>query len=144
MRIEVADTVTPELVEAFERLLPQLSSTPPQQVEAQLIRVVRSTLNRLLLARNARGQIVGTLTLVLFDIPTGHRAWIEDVVVDEHHRRQGVGRALVDEALRLAEVSGARSVDLTSRASRRAANSMYRELGFTERDTIMYRHSSGT
>lgn len=141
-RIEVANSVTLELVKAFERLLPQLSSAPPDRVEEQLIQVVDSTTNRLLLARDGGGQIVGTLTLVLLDIPTGHRAWIEDVVVDERHRRQGVASALIGEALRLAEVSGAKTVDLTSRPSRQAANSVYRELGFTERNTTVYRHSS--
>jgi ribosomal protein S18 acetylase RimI-like enzyme len=143
IRIEIANSVTPELVDAFERLLPQLSSSPPQRVEEQLGHVVGSTTNRLLLAQDAVGDIVGTLTLVLFHIPTGLRAWIEDVVVNEGHRGRGVGSALIGEALRLAEISGARTVDLTARPSRRAANRLYMELGSTERETTVYRHSLG-
>ena len=86
------------------------------------------------------GRIVGLLTLAVFRIPTGVRAWIEDVVVDESERGQGVGEALTREALRRAEAAGARTVDLTSRPSREAANRLYRRLGFVDRETNVYRY----
>ncbi len=76
----------------------------------------------------------------MFRIPTGMRAWIEDVVVDEAARGQGVGEALNREALRLAKERGAITVDLTSRPSREAANRMYQRLGFTQRETNVYRY----
>lgn len=94
--------------------------------------------NRQLIARLG-GDIVGALTLVLFPIPTGTRAWIEDVVVDEAARGQGVGAALTQEAIRLARAEGARTVDLTSRPSRAAANRLYERLGFQLRDSKVYR-----
>jgi ribosomal protein S18 acetylase RimI-like enzyme len=85
------------------------------------------------------GEIVGASTVVVFPIPTGTRAWIEDVVVDEAARGRGVGAALIREAVRLARASGARTVDLTSRPSRRAANRLYERLGFELRDSNVYR-----
>jgi ribosomal protein S18 acetylase RimI-like enzyme len=93
----------------------------------------------LIAATREDGDVVGMLTLVLFRIPTGLRAWIEDVVVDQRARGQGVGEALTREAIRIAGESGARTIDLTSNRSREAANRMYRKLGFDRRDTNVYR-----
>ena len=91
------------------------------------------------LDRHVEAFAVGTLTLVTFPIPTGLRAWTEDVVVDEAGRGRGVGAALVREAIRLASAAGARTVDLTSRPSRTAANRLYEGLGFRVRDSKVYR-----
>jgi len=96
-----------------------------------------------LLAARVSGQIVGMLTLITFPIPTGLRAWIEDVVVDESARGQGVGAALSREAIRLAQAAGARTVDLTSRHAREDANRLYQHLGFERRDTHVYRLAEG-
>jgi ribosomal protein S18 acetylase RimI-like enzyme len=139
--VEEASTVTPELVEAFGRLVPQLSRSSPAPTEAELGEMVASPATVLLVARSDAGDIVGSLTLVLFRIPTGMRAWVEDVVVDESARGQGVGEALGREALRQAEAAGARTVDLTSRPSREAANRLYQRLGFAARATNVYRWS---
>jgi diadenosine tetraphosphate (Ap4A) HIT family hydrolase len=79
------------------------------------------------------------LTLVVFRIPTGLRAWIEDVVVDEAVRGRGVGEVLSQEAVRRALGLGARTVELTSRPSREAANRPYQRLGFVRRDSNVYR-----
>jgi ribosomal protein S18 acetylase RimI-like enzyme len=87
------------------------------------------------------GQIVGTLTLAIFRIPTGVRAWIEDVIVDDQLRGHGIGKALCDEALQRARLAGARTVDLTSNPSREVANQMYQRLGFERRETNVYRFS---
>jgi ribosomal protein S18 acetylase RimI-like enzyme len=87
------------------------------------------------------GPIVGTLTLVVFRIPTGVRAWIEDVVVDEGARGRGVGQALTRAAIDRAAQAGARTVDLTSRPAREAANRLYQGLGFQARATNVYRYS---
>jgi ribosomal protein S18 acetylase RimI-like enzyme len=139
--IEVVQDVTDELVQAFGRLLPQLSqSARPLSAEA-LKALVAWQGNRLLVAR-VDGEILGTLTLVTFPIPTGLRAWIEDVVVDEAARGRGVGAALTQEAVRLAAADGARTVDLTSRPSRVAANRLYERLGFSLRDSKVYRLNS--
>jgi ribosomal protein S18 acetylase RimI-like enzyme len=137
--IEVARKADAELAAAFARLIPQLSSSTPAPDGERLREIVEFPANRVLVARDG-DEIVGTLTLVIFPIPTGMRAWIEDVVVDESARGKGVGEALTLEALRLATAEGARSVDLTSRPSREAANRLYQRLGFEPRDSRLYRH----
>jgi ribosomal protein S18 acetylase RimI-like enzyme len=129
------------VVTAFERLVPQLSSSSAPTSEAHLVEIAEAPATVLLLARDADGTIVGSLTLVLFRIPTGVRAWIEDVVVDESARGQGVGEALNRAALERAAEVGARTVDLTSRPSREAANRLYARLGFEQRDTNVYRYA---
>lgn len=140
MTVEEATEVTPELVEAMQRLLPQLSRSAPALAPAELAEIVSSPATVLLVARLGEGAIVGTLTLVLFRIPTGVRAWIEDVVVDDEARGKGIGAALTREAIARAQQAGARSVDLTSRPSREAANRLYRRIGFVERHTNVYRY----
>ena len=137
--ITEATEATEELVQAFERLTPQLSSSNPPPTDEALAAIVASDATRLLVAR-ADGAIVGSLTLVLVRIPTGLRAIIEDVVVDERSRGLGVGRALNEAALELARDAGAVTVDLTSRPSREAANRLYIRLGFEVRDTNVYRY----
>jgi ribosomal protein S18 acetylase RimI-like enzyme len=141
IEVSVADEVTDELVDAFDRLVPQLSRSSPPPTREQLTEIVESPATFLLVARTDDGAIVGSLTLVLFRIPTGLRAWIEDVVVDEAGRGQGVGEALNRYAIDVAAERGARSVDLTSRPSREAANRLYRRLGFEPRETNVYRYS---
>ncbi|MBA3304173.1 MAG: GNAT family N-acetyltransferase [Actinomycetota bacterium] len=142
--VEEARSVTAELVEAMARLLPQLSSSAPPPDEEVLGEIVGSPATTLMVARDATsGDILGSLTLVLFRIPTGLRAWIEDVVVDQAARGRGVGAALNGAALEAAGAAGARSVDLTSRPSREVANRLYQRLGFERRDTNVYRRDSG-
>ena len=126
----------------MRHLLPQLSASAVQPDQAALQRIVSSEAITLLAAR-LDGQIVGLLTLAMFPIPTGFRAWIEDVIVDETARGQGVGEALTKKALDLAEAAGARTVDLTSRPSREAAGRLYERVGFAERSTRIYRYTFG-
>ena len=137
--ITVATEVTSELVEAFARLIPQLSSSNPAPTRAQLEEMVDSEASTVLVAE-VDGEIVGTLTLVMFRIPTGIRARIEDVVVDERARGLGVGALLNQAALDEARQRGARTVDLSSRPSREAANRLYQRLGFETRETVVYRY----
>ena len=139
--IEAAE-VTPELVAAFERLIPQLSSSNPAPTETELAAICESEASVLLIAvdREADDRILGSLTLAWFRIPTGVRAWIEDVVVDEEARGHGVGELLNRAALDRARELGAKTVDLTSRPSREAANRLYQRIGFVARDTNVYRY----
>ena len=139
LSIEEAQAFTPELARAMAELIPQVSESAPLPSEDELETIVSSPVTRLLLARDEAGSIVGTLTLVAFRIPTGVGAWIEDVVVDERARRRGVGEALIRSAIELAEQSGARHLNLTSRPDREAANRLYRRLGFDQRETNVYR-----
>jgi ribosomal protein S18 acetylase RimI-like enzyme len=138
--VEVLREVTDEVVEAFGVLMPQLSSSAPPADRAVLERVVSSAAATLLIARSD-GKISGTLSLVMFPIPTGLRAWIEDVIVDEAARGQGIGQVLTIEALRIAEEAGARTVDLTSRPAREAAGRLYERVGFHSRSTRLYRYT---
>jgi len=144
MNIVEVTEVTEELCTAFQRLIPQLSSSNPPPTHAQLAEIVSSPATVLFIARDPDhgGEIVGTLTLALFRIPTGLRAWIEDVVVDASARNRGVGEALNQAALRRAAARGASTVDLTSRPSRAAANRLYQRIGFTRRDTNVYRYET--
>jgi ribosomal protein S18 acetylase RimI-like enzyme len=141
MDVEAVEQVTPELVEAFDRLIPQLSRSSPPPDQERLGEIVASPACTVLVARDPAGTIVGSLTLVVFPIPTGTRAWIEDVVVDEAARGSGVGAALNQAALDHARSRGAKTVDLTSRPSREAANRLYQRLGFEPRETNVYRYT---
>ena len=125
----------------MEKLIPQLSRSNPAPTETELQMMVDSDASRLLLALDDDGTILGSLTLVLFRIPTGVRAWIEDVVVDGEARGMGVGDKLNRFALEMARQNGAVSVDLTSRPHREAANRLYQRLGFEPRDTNVYRYN---
>lgn len=140
VEIEIASEVSDELVQAFARLIPQLSKSSPPPTAAELGEMVASDASDVLLAR-LDSAIVGTLTLVTFRIPTGVRAWIEDVVVDDSARGHGVGDTLNRFALDLARQKGAKTVDLTSRPSREAANRLYQRIGFEPRETNVYRYS---
>ncbi|GIU84819.1 MAG: hypothetical protein KatS3mg008_1594 [Acidimicrobiales bacterium] len=136
--IESADQVDDEVVAAFARMIPQLSSTAAPPDEHALSEIASSPATVLFVA-SCDGRIVGSLTLALFRIPTGMRAWIEDVVVDEGYRGRGVGSALCRAALERAKAAGARTVDLTSRPTRVEANRLYERLGFAKRETNVYR-----
>lgn len=137
--IEIATAVDDELVAAFARLIPQLSKSSPPPSAAELVEMVEGAATDVLVAR-LDGVVVGTLTLVTFRIPTGVRAWIEDVVVDDSARGAGVGDALNRFALDIARGKGAKTVDLTSRPSREAANRLYQRIGFEPRETNVYRY----
>jgi ribosomal protein S18 acetylase RimI-like enzyme len=139
-RVEVATGSSEELLEAVRRLVPQLSASAPALKANELDAVISSPATTLLLARDEDDHIIGMLTLALFRIPTGTRAWIEDVVVDEAARGKGAGEALTREAIALAEKAGARTVDLTSRPEREGANQMYEKIGFRPRGTNVYRY----
>ena len=140
MRVEKAKEVTDQLMEAMAQLVPQLSSSNPAPTREQLNEMLSSPAITLLLARNDMDQIVGSLTLAMFRIPTGLRAWIEDVIVDGNQRGRGIGELLTRQALMIAREAGATTVDLTSRPSREAANRLYQRIGFERRETNVYRY----
>jgi ribosomal protein S18 acetylase RimI-like enzyme len=140
--VEVVREANDEVTAAMRHLLPQLSTSAADPDQTAVQRIVGSEATTLLAAK-LDGQIVGLLALAMFPIPTGLRAWIEDVIVDEAARGQGIGAALTKEALALAEAAGARTVDLTSRPSRAAAGRLYERLGFAPRSTRIYRYTFG-
>ncbi len=137
--IEIAEQVDDELIAAFEMLIPQLSSSSPPPDRDLLTDLVEGADTELFLAR-LDGAIVGSLTLAFYRIPTGMKAWIEDVVVDDAARGHGVGRLLNEAALDVARQRGAKNVSLTSRPSREPANRLYQRIGFKARETNVYRY----
>ena len=145
MTVELITATTPEIHEAMGRLIPQLSRSAAPMSEADVQRFLSQDSVHLFAFRpdeaDAQGNrpILGMLSLVAFEIPTGVRAWVEDVVVDQAARGQGAGFALVEAAVEHAKKVGARTVDLTSRPSREAANRLYQRAGFQLRETNVYR-----
>jgi ribosomal protein S18 acetylase RimI-like enzyme len=139
-RIEQVGRVDDELVAAFERLIPQLSSSSPPPSRAHLESMVANDETVLFVAR-VDDFIVGSLTLNFYRIPTGLKAWIEDVVVDSEARGRGVGELLSVAAIDEARRRGAKDVSLTSRPSREVANRLYLRLGFAARNTNVYRYT---
>lgn len=145
MTVELITAATPELHEAMGRLLPQLSRSAAPMSEADVERFLSQSSVHLFVFRaetadaDGNNPILGMLSLATFEIPTGVRAWVEDVVVDEAARGQGAGLALVEAAIEHAKTVGARTVDLTSRPSREAANRLYQRAGFQLRETNVYR-----
>ena len=138
--VQAASSVDDELLAAVTGLVPQLSSSSPPPGADALDRILANPDATLFVAR-LDDHIVGMLTLITFEIPTAVRAWIEDVVVDERARGQGVAAALVQAALDRSADVGARTVDLTSRPDREAANRLYVRMGFEQRVTNVYRRS---
>ena len=130
-----------EVLNAINELLPQLSSSATQLSGASLLKIIQSESSRLLMAEED-GLYYGSLTLAVFVIPTGTRAWIEDVVVSESARGKGVGRLLSERAVSLANELGAKTIDLTSRPSREVANNLYKSIGFVQRETNVYRYKN--
>lgn len=134
-----ADADAETLAEALLRLVPQLSkSNPPPGLEEVRAMLAHEAITQFV-ARDDVGTIVGVATLAVFPIPTARRAWIEDVIVDEAVQGQGIGRLLTEAMIDRARALGCATVDLTSRPSREAANHLYKQVGFTQRETNVYR-----
>lgn len=139
--IEISELIQAdeETLSSVNHLLPQLSSSAQVITLDRLRTLVSSDCTRLYLAKEG-GHVHGMLSLVVFPIPTGTKAWVEDVVVDDAARGKGVGKSLMRHAMEQAEMLGAKAVDLTSRPSREAANKLYQSLGFETRETNVYRY----
>ena len=130
--------ITDELYSTIAHMVKQLSPNAPPPTRVELTNTIQSDSTRLILARNDQ-EIVGFLILAIFQVPTGMRAWIEDFVVDQPHRRKGIGEILLEHAIQVAKDAGARTVDLTSRPSREGAIQLYRKIGFKTRETHVFR-----
>jgi ribosomal protein S18 acetylase RimI-like enzyme len=138
MNIELITEASEELWEALQRLIPQLTSTKHSPARGELLALINSEASSLLIARRADERIAGIACLIVYRVPTGVRAIIEDVIVDETARGSGIGEALTRRCLEIARDKGAASVTLTSNPSRQAANRLYLRLGFKRRDTNAY------
>ena len=134
--LERVTTITQELVEAVQRLYPQLTHGAIPDAEA-LARVVRGGGTFLFVAR-CEGSIVGMGTLVVYTVLTGTAAHVEDLVVDTRYRGRGIGERLMRELMSQARAGGAGEIALTSHPTREAANRLYQRLGFELGGTNYY------
>jgi GNAT superfamily N-acetyltransferase len=140
MQIEIITEANAEIYQAFQRLIPQLTNNNPPPSLDELSALVRDSASTLIIARAARGEIAGALTLAIYRTPTGVRSIIEDVVVDQSARGQGIGEALLKRAIELAREKGAGNIALTSNPARAAANRLYARVGFKKRETNAYQY----
>lgn len=140
MFIHEMTRVDEEIVQAFQKLIPQLTvySAPPTKDHLESMADPGTIFIFLARESGADSPIVGTATLALSHTPTGIHGWIEDVVVDKDARLRGIGRALTETCLQKARELGLRQVNLTSRPIRKAANQLYRSMGFVLRETNLY------
>ena len=137
MRIEQANEATEELLAAIHRLLPQLTEARTPPTLEQLEETVES--QTVLVARNDEdGEIIGTLTLIMYRVSSGLKGRIEDVIVDNSARGQGVGEALTREGMARANEARVLMLELTSMPYRQAANRLYKRLGFVRKPTNVY------
>ncbi len=131
-----------KVYDAFEKLIPQLSSSAKIPTWEELEDLISSKAGIVLAAvddEDPEEKILGTMTLVVFRIPTGVRAWVEDVVVDGAARGQGIGEKLIRTSIERAKAEGAKTIDLTSRPTRVEAHRLYKRCGFEMRETCVFR-----
>ena len=140
MQIELVTQADEELYQAFQRLVPQLTDNNPPPSLNDLADLVRDASSTLMVARDDHGKIFGALTLTVYRVPTGIRSIIEDVIVDNSARGQGIGDALMKYAINLAREKGAQNIALTSNPMREAANRLYLRVGFKKRETNAYQY----
>jgi ribosomal protein S18 acetylase RimI-like enzyme len=138
MRLEIVEAASVELFDAFQRLIPQLTENNPPPSLDLLTALVESESSTLLVARADDSSILGAASLTMYLVPTGLRAIIEDVIVDESARGQGIGEALVRRCLEIARERGVPAVTLTSNPKRESANRLYQRMGFIRRETNAY------
>ena len=139
MKIKKINRFSTRVFNALLRMLPQLAPDSELPDEKTFKKILKSGSTHFFIAELDNKEIAGILTLVTYDIPSGHKVWIEDLVVDESQRGKGYGRELMLFAISFAKSTGAKSIELTSRPSRIAANQLYRKLGFVIRETNVYR-----
>lgn len=135
--IEIED-LKPDYLEAINRLIAQLSTSSHTFTEAELNRLIASPQSHLY-ALEYDEKIIGMVTLCIYQCPTGRKAWIEDVVVDQNHRGKGYGKLMVRKAMEECQNRGNVTLMLTSRPSRIVANQLYQSLGFEKRETNVYK-----
>ena len=139
--IQAITKATPQLCDNLSVLVSQLGPAHQRELTIEHIEeVIKSPTNTLLIAENEEGDAIGMLLMISFPAVTGYKTWIEDVIVDEKHRRQGIAKALFDEAISLARTKKLTHINLTVRPHRAEANELYAKLGFEPHETNYYRY----
>jgi ribosomal protein S18 acetylase RimI-like enzyme len=144
MKIREVTTYSEKIYEAIAGLLPQLDTNIRPPAREYLEQVLRSESSHFIIGELENNEIAGFLVIVTYPVPTGIKAWVEDVVVDEALRGKGYGMDLMQYAIDYARSAGAEHLDLTSRPWRIAANRLYQKLGFALRETNVYRYNLKT
>ena len=139
MQIERVTEVDEKILEAFQKFIPELTNEKDRVPTKEDLENVVSSPNNYLFVAEEENEIIGTLTLVFYRVPSGIKAWIEDVIVSDKARGKGVATALIWHAINIARENKAQKVDLSSSPWREAANKLYVKLGFEKRDSNMYR-----
>ena len=128
-----------QTAEALRLLIEQLTGRDSNFGEEELRQTLLDNASRLFVMRH-EGVIIGMLTLCIYHCPTARKVWVEDVVVDNAYRGQGLGKELMAYAIDYVEKNLAPcSLMLTSRPTRVAANALYRKIGFEPRETNIYK-----
>lgn len=140
MHIERITHMDESFVNAFENLMPQLTGKDEYPSYEELQKIIEADNVHLCFAFDDNEKIIGTITVVFVRIPTGVKAWIEDVIVDKEARGKGVGTAMIWHAIQIARKKRVEKVDLTSHPRRIAANKLYQKLGFEKRESNVYRY----
>jgi len=125
-------------IERINQLLRQLG---PQATELALPGLAAAIAGcHLLLARDAEAgdMVVGLGCLACYTTLTARHGRVEDVVVDEEYRGHGIGQRITELLLAEAASRNIEVVSLTSRPARRAANELYKKLGFRLVETNVY------
>lgn len=139
IEIKRVEQIDPETIKGIQNLFPQLTQFSPIPAENQIRDIINSDSTTIWIAINHDKSVQGMLNLAIYPTTTGVHAWIEDVVVDQTARRQGIAARLTQAAIDYAKRKGAKSINLTSRPAREAANLLYQKLGFTKVETNLYR-----
>lgn len=137
MEIKQLKEITKEDALTLRKLMLELSENATTSHE-QLNKVVQSE-NVFLFVAVENEQIFGSISLATYNIPTGLKVWIEDVVVAQSARGKGIGRKLVQHAIDFAKTMNVAKIDLTSSFHRLPAIELYLKMGFEKRDTNLYR-----
>jgi ribosomal protein S18 acetylase RimI-like enzyme len=141
MKIKEINRFSNRVYNSVLRLLPQLGSDVKLPTKEHFKRILRSKRTHFFMAELDNKKIAGILTICTYDIPSGTKVLIEDVVVDESQRGKGIGKELMLFAVNFAKSAGAESIELTSRPSRVEANQLYKKIGFILRETNVYRYT---
>jgi ribosomal protein S18 acetylase RimI-like enzyme len=139
MKIRRVKRAGKRLLEAINSMLPQLSPGSELLSDDTLKRILSSKNTFLFVCEAGRDQIAGMITLVTYELSSGKKAWIEDVVVDESYRGRGAGKEMMLHVIEFSRTTGAKTLTLTSRPSRIAANKLYSDLGFEKYETNVYK-----
>ncbi len=140
MKIERVENFSKKVFNAVLRLLPQLASDVTLPTENFFEDFLKSKNSFFFIAKHDDGEIIGILTIGIYNIPSGTKVWIEDVVIDETERGKGYGKELVLFAICYAKSIGAKKIGLTSSPIRVAANKLYQKLGFVKSETNVYKY----